>query len=104
MPSKTHGGSKKGQWTRKRAAKKLTHLIEESDVSFSKPIDSNMPEDNPLHHHLNKILHDFRNLSDAVDTLKSSPTIEKSCFARINTCLDTFSDTLGEMETFQPNL
>ena len=45
MPFKAHGGSKKGPWIRKKAAKPKCSdpLIEESDVSFtelSEPISS----------------------------------------------------------------
>lgn len=60
-----------------------------------------LPENHPLHDHTNKLFDDFRKLSNAVDSLKFSPTIEKNGLVNIQRWLDVVSDTVSEMETIQ---
>jgi hypothetical protein len=60
-----------------------------------------LPEKHPLHDHMNKLLNDFRVLSDAIDDVKFLSTIRKGSLARIQSRLDTFDDTLGQMSEIQ---
>ena len=60
-----------------------------------------LPEDHPSFNHMNRLVDIFEDIRNAFTMLQSSPSVEKRDIKKMQRCLDSFDDTLNEMDIIE---